>query len=70
MENTIQLFRTAFSFRNREFPVDDNGRALQFIFSSKQYISAGGVPVGTATTNVYSNPNFKALMFINTIPLL
>ncbi|XP_010506638.1 PREDICTED: jasmonic acid-amido synthetase JAR1 [Camelina sativa] len=62
MENTLQLFRTAFAFRNREFPIDDNGRALQFIFSSKQYISTGGVPVGTATTNVYRNPNFKAGM--------
>ncbi|CAN8314289.1 unnamed protein product [Cochlearia groenlandica] len=62
MENTLQLFRTAFAFRNREFPIDDNGRALQFIFSSKQYISKGGVPIGTATTNVYRNPNFKAGM--------
>ncbi|KAL1192178.1 Jasmonoyl--L-amino acid synthetase JAR1 [Cardamine amara subsp. amara] len=62
MENTLQLFRTAFAFRNREFPIDANGRALQFIFSSKQYISKGGVPVGTATTNVYRNPNFKAGM--------
>ncbi|KAF3559642.1 hypothetical protein F2Q69_00010343 [Brassica cretica] len=62
MENTLQLFRTAFAFRNREFPIDDNGRALQFIFSSKQYISTGGVPIGTATTNVYRNPNFKAGM--------
>ncbi|CAF2124209.1 unnamed protein product [Brassica napus] len=62
MENTLQLFRTAFAFRNRDFPIDDNGRALQFIFSSKQYISKGGVPVGTATTNVYRNPNFKAGM--------
>ncbi|KAG2284893.1 hypothetical protein Bca52824_044497 [Brassica carinata] len=62
MENTLQLFRTAFAFRNREFPIDDNGRALQFIFSSKQYTSTGGVPVGTATTNVYRNPNFKSGM--------
>ncbi|ESQ39276.1 hypothetical protein EUTSA_v10001373mg [Eutrema salsugineum] len=62
MENTLQLFRTAFAFRNREFPIDENGKALQFLFSSKQYISTGGVPVGTATTNVYRNPNFKAGM--------
>ncbi|CAN8286109.1 unnamed protein product [Cochlearia groenlandica] len=62
MENTLQLFRTAFAFRNREYPIDENGKALQFIFSSKQYISKGGVPVGTATTNVYRNPNFKAGM--------
>ncbi|CAA7016865.1 unnamed protein product [Microthlaspi erraticum] len=62
MENTLQLFRTAFAFRNREFPIDNNGKALQFIFSSKQYISKGGVPVGTATSNVYRNPNYKAGM--------
>ncbi|CAE6053613.1 unnamed protein product [Arabidopsis arenosa] len=68
MENTLQLFRTAFAFRNRDFPIDDNGRALQFIFGSKQYISTGGVPVGTATTNVYRNPNFKAGMKSITSP--
>ncbi|KAG7570683.1 GH3 family [Arabidopsis thaliana x Arabidopsis arenosa] len=68
MENTLQLFRTAFAFRNRDFPIDDNGRALQFIFGSKQYISSGGVPVGTATTNVYRNPNFKAGMKSITSP--
>ncbi|XP_010523788.1 PREDICTED: jasmonic acid-amido synthetase JAR1-like [Tarenaya hassleriana] len=59
MENTLQLFRTAFAFRNRDFPIG-YGKALQFIFSSKQYISEGGVPVGTATTNLYRNPKFKA----------
>ncbi|VVB13880.1 unnamed protein product [Arabis nemorensis] len=59
MEDTLQLFRTAFAFRNRDFPIDANGKALQFIFSSKQYVSEGGVLIGTATTNVYRNPNFK-----------
>jgi len=57
-----------FIFLYRDFPIDDNGKALQFIFSSKQYISTGGVPVGTATTNVYRNPNFKAGMKSITSP--
>lgn len=58
MENTLQIYRTSFAFRNREFPLE-NGRALQFLYSSKQFKTEGGLAAGTATTNVFRNSMFK-----------
>ncbi|XP_050237756.1 jasmonoyl--L-amino acid synthetase JAR4 [Mercurialis annua] len=58
LDNTLQIFRTSFAFRNREFPLG-NGKALEFIFSSKQGKTKGGLAVGTATTNLYRNPYYK-----------
>uniref|UniRef100_M1D7K7 Jasmonic acid-amino acid-conjugating enzyme n=1 Tax=Solanum tuberosum TaxID=4113 RepID=M1D7K7_SOLTU len=45
----------------REFPVV-NGKALQFIYGSKQFKTKGGLAAGTATTNVYRNSQFKKTM--------
>ncbi|KAM3684765.1 hypothetical protein ACB098_11G069800 [Castanea mollissima] len=61
MENTLQIYRTSFAFRNREFPLG-NGRALQFFYSSKQFKTKGGLAAGTATTNVFRNSMFKKAM--------
>ncbi|MCD7458858.1 Jasmonoyl--L-amino acid synthetase jar4 [Datura stramonium] len=61
MESTMQIFKTSFAFRNREFPVV-NGKALQFIYGSKQFKTKGGLAAGTATTNVYRNSQFKKTM--------
>ncbi|KAL3536734.1 hypothetical protein ACH5RR_000100 [Cinchona calisaya] len=61
MESTIQIYKTSYSFRNREFPVG-NGKCLQFIYGSKQFKTKGGLAAGTATTNVYRNPLFKKTM--------
>ncbi|XP_009788712.1 jasmonoyl--L-amino acid synthetase JAR4 isoform X1 [Nicotiana sylvestris] len=61
MESTMQIFKTSFAFRNREFPVV-NGKALQFIYGSKQFKTKGGLAAGTATTNVYRNAQFKKTM--------
>ncbi|XXG42278.1 hypothetical protein AAC387_Pa01g2596 [Persea americana] len=61
MNSTMQVFCTSFAFRNREFPIA-NGKALQFIFSSKQFKTGGGLTAGTATTNVYRNEQFKKTM--------
>ncbi|BFG22119.1 hypothetical protein CerSpe_083930 [Prunus speciosa] len=61
METTMQIFQTSFAFRNREFPIV-NGKALQFIYSSKQFKTKGGLAAGTATTNVYSRSQFKNTM--------
>ncbi|PHU04597.1 putative indole-3-acetic acid-amido synthetase GH3.12 [Capsicum chinense] len=61
MESTMQIFKTSFAFRNREFPIG-NGKALQFIYSSKQFKTKGGLAAGTATTNVYRNAQFKKTM--------
>ncbi|KAH0726554.1 hypothetical protein KY290_004075 [Solanum tuberosum] len=61
MESTMQIYKTSFAFRNREFPIE-NGKALQFIYSSKQFKTKGGLAAGTATTNVYRNVHFKKTM--------
>ncbi|GMP59504.1 hypothetical protein CsSME_00022767 [Camellia sinensis var. sinensis] len=61
MEFTMQIYKTSFAFRNREFPIG-NGKALQFIYSSKQFKTKGGLAAGTATTNVFSGSLFKNTM--------
>ncbi|KAL2336147.1 hypothetical protein Fmac_010593 [Flemingia macrophylla] len=58
---TLQIYHTSFAFRNREFPIN-NGKALSFIYSSKQFKTKGGVLAGTATTNVFRNPGYRHAM--------
>nr|XP_043625241.1 jasmonoyl--L-amino acid synthetase JAR6-like [Erigeron canadensis] len=60
-ETTMQIYRTSFAFRNRAFPIG-NGKALSFIFGSKQFTTKGGLLAGTATTNVYRSSQFKKTM--------
>ncbi|PIA49090.1 hypothetical protein AQUCO_01300146v1 [Aquilegia coerulea] len=61
VKSTMQIYRTSYAFRNREFPIG-NGKALQFIYSSKQFKTNGGLAAGTATTNVYRSSQFKNTM--------
>ncbi|MBA0852188.1 hypothetical protein Goshw_002163 [Gossypium schwendimanii] len=61
METTLQIYRTSYAFRTREFPIE-NGKALQLIYSSKQSKTKGGLIAGTATTNVFRNSQFKNTM--------
>uniref|UniRef100_A0A5B6ZEP2 Putative indole-3-acetic acid-amido synthetase GH3.5 n=1 Tax=Davidia involucrata TaxID=16924 RepID=A0A5B6ZEP2_DAVIN len=61
IQSTMQIFKTSFAFRNREFTVG-NGKSLQFIYSSKQFKTEGGLAAGTATTNVYRSSQFKNTM--------
>uniref|UniRef100_A0A0R0FKJ1 GH3 middle domain-containing protein n=1 Tax=Glycine max TaxID=3847 RepID=A0A0R0FKJ1_SOYBN len=60
-DTTLQIYHTSFAFRNREFPIN-GGKALGFIYSSKQFKTKGGVLAGTATTNVFRNPGFRHAM--------
>ncbi|GAB2271789.1 Jasmonoyl--L-amino acid synthetase jar6 [Dionaea muscipula] len=60
-ESTMQIFRTSFAFRNREFPIHC-GKGLSFIYSSKQFKTSGGLNAGTATTNVFRHPQFRERM--------
>lgn len=66
-ETTMQIYRTSFAFRNREFPIE-NGKALSFIFGSKQFTTKGGLVAGTATTNVYRSAQFKKTMQLMQTP--
>lgn len=61
VQSTMQIYRTSFAFRNRAYPIR-NGKALQFIYSSKQIITKGGLTPTTATTNVYRSKQFKHTM--------
>uniref|UniRef100_A0A5B6ZFP1 Putative Indole-3-acetic acid-amido synthetase GH3.5 isoform 1 n=1 Tax=Davidia involucrata TaxID=16924 RepID=A0A5B6ZFP1_DAVIN len=58
MQSTIQIYKTSFAFRNREFPIG-NGKSLQFIYGSRQFKTKGGLAAGTATTNLYRSSQFK-----------
>ncbi|KAE9595778.1 hypothetical protein Lal_00030944 [Lupinus albus] len=58
---TVQIYQTSFSFRNREFPIK-NGKALSFIYSSKQFKTEGGLAAGTATTNLFRDKRYKQAM--------
>ncbi|KAI4355199.1 hypothetical protein L6164_003993 [Bauhinia variegata] len=60
-ETTMQIYKTSFVFRNREFPIK-NGKALNFIYSSKQFKTKGGLFAGTATTNVFRNSRYRCTM--------
>ncbi|GAB2291078.1 Jasmonoyl--L-amino acid synthetase jar4 [Dionaea muscipula] len=60
-ESTMQIYRTSFAFRNREFPIQ-GGKALTFIYSSKQFKTSGGLNAGTATTNVFRHPQYRERM--------
>ncbi|KAL3622215.1 Jasmonoyl--L-amino acid synthetase jar4 [Castilleja foliolosa] len=61
VDSTMQIYKTSFAYRNKEYPIG-NGKALQFIYSSKQFKTKGGLDAGTATTNVYRSSQFKKTM--------
>lgn len=60
-ENTMQIYHTSFAYRNKEFPIQ-NGKALVFLYGSRQFKTTGGIPAGTATTNVFRHPKYRELM--------
>ena len=37
------------------YPIREGGRILEFIYSSRQLMSKGGLEVGTATTHYYNS---------------
>ncbi|KAL0905990.1 hypothetical protein M5K25_024446 [Dendrobium thyrsiflorum] len=61
VHSTMQIYKTSFAFRNRAYPLR-NGKALQFIYGSKQFKTKGGLTATTATTNVYRSEEFKRTM--------
>lgn len=61
VHSTMQIFKTSFAFRNRAFSIG-KGKALQFIYGSKQFKTKGGLIATTATTNVYRSEQFKHAM--------
>ncbi|XP_022762499.1 indole-3-acetic acid-amido synthetase GH3.10-like [Durio zibethinus] len=58
-QTTLQIFRLAAAYRSRVYPIRDGGRILEFIYSSKQFKTKGGLTAGTATTHYYASEEFK-----------
>ncbi|KAK1324405.1 putative indole-3-acetic acid-amido synthetase GH3.5 [Acorus calamus] len=44
----------------RIYPIRAGGRILEFIYSSKQFKTKGGLSVGTATTHYFASEEFKS----------
>ncbi|WOL12967.1 jasmonic acid-amido synthetase JAR1 [Canna indica] len=58
-QSTLQIFRLAAAYRSMVFPIRSGGRILEFIYSSKQFQTKGGLTVGTATTHYFASEEFK-----------
>ncbi|XP_021901012.1 indole-3-acetic acid-amido synthetase GH3.10 [Carica papaya] len=58
-QTTLQVFKLAAAYRSRAYPIREGGRILEFIYSSKQFKTKGGLTSGTATTHYYSSEEFK-----------
>ncbi|KAI3835847.1 hypothetical protein MKW92_031264 [Papaver armeniacum] len=58
-QTTLQMFRLAAAYRSRVFPIREGGRILEFIYSSAQSRTKGGIAVGTATSHYYASEEFK-----------
>lgn len=58
-QTTLQIFTLSAAYRSRVYPTRAGGRTLEFIYSSKQFQTKGGLSVGTATTHYYASQEFK-----------
>ncbi|RDX83685.1 Indole-3-acetic acid-amido synthetase GH3.10, partial [Mucuna pruriens] len=58
-QTTLQIFTLAAAYRSRVYPIREGGRILEFIYSSNQFKTKGGLTVGTATTHYYASEEFK-----------
>ncbi|KAJ1410707.1 GH3 family [Sesbania bispinosa] len=58
-QTTLQTFTLAAAYRSRVYPTREGGRILEFIYSSNQFKTKGGLTVGTATTHYYASEQFK-----------
>ncbi|WMV39177.1 hypothetical protein MTR67_032562 [Solanum verrucosum] len=58
-QTTLQIFKLAAAYRSRIYPIRRGGRILEFIYSSKQCKTKGGITAGTATTHYYASDEFK-----------
>ncbi|CAL9071523.1 unnamed protein product [Musa textilis] len=58
-QSTLRIFRLAAAYRSRVFPIRSGGRILEFIYSSKQFQTKGGLMAGTATTHYFASEEFE-----------
>ncbi|KAL2331729.1 hypothetical protein Fmac_019310 [Flemingia macrophylla] len=58
-QTTLQTFLLSAAYISRVYRIREGGRVLDFIYSSNQFKTKGGLTVGTATTHVYESEEFK-----------
>ncbi|CAA3009930.1 jasmonic acid-amido synthetase JAR1 [Olea europaea subsp. europaea] len=58
-KTTLQIFKLAAAYRSRIYPIKEEGRILEFIYSSKQFKTDSDITVGTATTHYFASDEFK-----------
>lgn len=58
-QTTLQMYRLAAAYRSRVYPIKEGGRILEFIYSSNQFKTKGGLKAGTATTHYFASEEFK-----------
>ncbi|KAL4569839.1 hypothetical protein LXL04_025483 [Taraxacum kok-saghyz] len=58
-KTTLQIFKLASAYRSRVYPTREGGKILEFIYSSKQFKTKGGLCAGTATTHYFASQEFK-----------
>ncbi|KAK2651039.1 hypothetical protein Ddye_018528 [Dipteronia dyeriana] len=58
-QTTLQIFRLAAAYRSKVYPIKEGRRILEFIYSSNQFKTKGGLTAGTATTHYYASEEFK-----------
>ncbi|XP_010254564.1 PREDICTED: jasmonic acid-amido synthetase JAR1-like [Nelumbo nucifera] len=58
-QTTLQIFRLSAAYRSRVYPIRPRRRILEFIYSSKQFKTKGGLTAATATTHYYASEEFK-----------
>ncbi|KAK4846070.1 hypothetical protein QYF36_012702 [Acer negundo] len=58
-QTTLQIFRLAAAYRSNVYPIKEGRRILEFIYSSNQFKTKGGLTAGTATTHYYASEEFK-----------
>lgn len=58
-QTTLHIYRLAAAYRSRVYPIREGGRILEFIYSSKQLKTKGGLTAGTATTHYYASEEFN-----------
>ncbi|KAK4266959.1 hypothetical protein QN277_023814 [Acacia crassicarpa] len=60
-ETAMQINLISSAFRDREFPIK-KGKALSFLYSSKQFKTKGGLTAGTFSTNVMRHEKTKSMV--------
>uniref|UniRef100_A0A2P2JF02 Indole-3-acetic acid-amido synthetase GH3.5 n=1 Tax=Rhizophora mucronata TaxID=61149 RepID=A0A2P2JF02_RHIMU len=58
-QTTLQILTLSAAYRSRFYPTRQGGKILEFIYSSKQFKTEGGLAAGTATTHYYASEEFR-----------